>query len=151
MSSIREKRESLVNQGMIKAILLFSFLLAPGLLKAEPRMNFTYVPNDGSRVEACTHTRIRDLPDWAVVCGRRTYTAHVILRKGDRTLAPQTSFEILYWVTEPGDTPTSVRKYHSTTALIHLKQRTDLYSMTLFQGVENDQASLRLYVSNEAP
>lgn len=119
------------------------------LAAGEPRMSFTYVPNsEDAPMLSCRHERIRDLPDWKVLCGNgeKSFTAHVIIRRMDRAQIPQTSMEILYWVTEPGDTPTSVHKFHSTTALIHLRNQTDVYSMTLYQGVENDQASLRMWV-----
>lgn len=108
-------------------------------------MSFRYVPNEGKAFD-CTHTRIRDLPDWTIDCGQgeKTFTAHVIVRKYSREAMPQTGLEILYWVTEPGETPTSIRKYHSTTALLQLTDKTDVHSLILFQGVENDMASLRL-------
>ncbi len=115
--------------------------------------NFTYIPHEGdglpnAGVLECTHERIRDLPDWKVVCGKneKTYTAHIILRQAQKSSEPQTMLEIMYWITEPGDTPTSVRKYHSVSANIYLREKTDLFRMVLYQGVENDQSSLRLEV-----
>ncbi len=141
---------------VIKNFMFVVFFLFGASASAEVKMNFTYIPHEGDGlpnqgVLSCTHERIRDLPDWKIVCGKeeKTYTAHVIIRKMDRSFEPQTAIEILYWVTEPGDTPTSIRKYHSTSATIRLKQQTNVDSITLYQGVENDMASLRLEVSEK--
>lgn len=126
--------------------LLFVSLISTQALASPLKMSFKYVPHEGSESLDCTHTRIRDLPDWKVDCGngQKTFTAHVIARKYQREPTPQTGLEVLYWITEPGETPTSVRKYHSTTLFLQLTNKTDVHSLTLFQGVENDQASLRL-------
>lgn len=125
---------------------LFASLLSNAALAAPLKMSFQYVPNEGGQILECAHTRIRDLPDWKVDCGngQKTFTAHVIARQYQREPTPQTGLEILYWVTEPGETPTSVRKYHSTTMFLQLKYKTEVHSLVLYQGVENDMASLRL-------
>ena len=112
----------------------------------EPKMEFAYEPVEGEEPSSCVHERIRDLPDWDVVCetpyGKKTYSAHVIVREYPRQGA--TGLEILYWVSEPGDTPTSPHKFHSTSALVHLRGSTSLDSFSLSQGVENDMALLTL-------
>ena len=122
-------------------------------VQAQYDMKFMYVPHEGSGlpnngVLDCTHERIRDLPDWTVKCGKneKTYTAHVIVRQATRDFEPQSMIEILYWITEPGETPTSIRKYHSNSSSIYLKDKTSVFSMILYQGVENDQSSLRLEI-----
>ena len=111
-----------------------------------PKMQFTYEPVEGEAPSSCTHVQISDLPDWDVNCvtpyGTKTYTVHVIVREYPR--ASDTGLEILYWITEPGDTETSSRKYHSTTAFFHLNGATSLSDFSLSQGVENDQSSLTL-------
>lgn len=116
---------------------------------ASSPMQFSYVPNEGPRLD-CVHEKIRDLPDWKVICGNgeKEFTAHVILRQRHKDSEPQTGLELLYWVTAPGETPTSVKKYHSTTALLHMKGKAEVSRFVIFQGVENDQASLRLEVGN---
>lgn len=119
-------------------------------------MKFAYVPHEASDlpnagVLECTHERIRDLPDWKVVCGggEKVFTAHVVLRIGKREDAPKTVIEILYWVTAPGETPTSVRKYHSTSALVYLNEPTDMAKLNISQGVENDMATLTMVVEKK--
>lgn len=109
-------------------------------------MNFTYQPMEGAGTE-CTHKQIRDLPDYAVECatpyGTKVFTAHVIVRENLRE--KNTGLEVLYWVTAPGDTPTSPRKFDSTSALINLSGKTKLENFSLGQGVENDAAYLNLF------
>ena len=119
--------------------LLFALLL-PVLSHADLR--FTYEPVEGEGPTSCVHKQIRDLPDYDVKCGAKRFTAHVIVRGGP--VQNDTSLEILYWVTEPGDTETSPRKYHSTSALLHLKGKAELANLSLSQGVEDDSASLVL-------
>lgn len=125
-------------------MILLSLLLSLAA-QADPLMHFSYEPAEDAST-SCTHQQIRDLPDYAVTCatpyGTKTFTAHVIVRQAPR--GNDTGAELLYWVTEPGDTETSPRKYHSTTALFHLKGSTSLTDFSLSQGVENDQASLVL-------
>lgn len=109
-------------------------------------MHFRYQPVEGETATNCQHTQIRDLPDWKVICstayGTKTYTAHVIVRQYNN--ATKTGLELLYWVTEPGETPTSVHKFHSTSALMKFKGSTELLDFSLSQGVENDMATLDL-------
>ena len=142
----------------MKLLLLPVLMLLPSFSMAAEapsvEMKFSYVPNEAPELPnggilECRHARVRDLPDWTVTCGpqgEKTFSAHVVIRIAKRSQEPGTMLEILYWVTEPGDSPTSVRKYHSTTALLQLKDPTDLMRLVLFQGVENDQASLRMTV-----
>jgi hypothetical protein len=126
--------------------LLTLFLAHLSLATPLPKFDFTYEPIEGEAASACTKTQIQDLPDWDVTCltpyAKKTFSAHVIVREYPR--ATDTGVEILYWVTEPGDKPTSPRKYHSATAFFHLKGATTLNDFSLSEGVENDQASLVL-------
>ncbi|MGZ3651029.1 MAG: hypothetical protein ACXVB9_05590 [Bdellovibrionota bacterium] len=124
--------------------LLFAFLA-----HAEPgvKMQFTYEPADGETpASRCTHAQVRDLPDWDVTCvtpyGTKTYSAHVVVHENSG--GPSTTVEVLYWVSEPGESTSPTRTYHSTSALFHLKGTTSLADFSLSQGVENDQASLVL-------
>lgn len=123
-------------------------------------MRFDYVPNEGDGWLKCTHQRILDLPDWKVECGdapvgqnseHKSLEAHVVVRKADRPHEPETLVEIIYWVIEPGDTPTSVHKFHSTSMLLDLKNKTDIASVILYLGIEEDRASLRLQLTEITP
>lgn len=118
---------------------------------AQAKMEFRYEPNEGEFLE-CSHKKIRDLPDWDIECGKKgekKFSAHVIVRPFYREFEPQTTVEILYWVIEPGKTPTSVHTFHSSTFMVRLKEKTDLYSVSLSQGVENDYASLVLNLEGQ--
>lgn len=124
-------------------LLLLSALLTPNAY-GKPFMQFQYVPNEGGTMLSCEYSQIRDLPDYDVNCGNgeKTFTAHVIVREMPNK--EQTAFEILYWITEPGERPTAPRKYHATSAWLKVKDRTALTSVALSQAVENDYASLML-------
>jgi|GEM_PF-5651531 len=113
---------------------------------ATENMRFTYQPMEDLGTE-CTHKQIRDLPDWDVACetpyGLKKFSAHVVVRENHRG-EEKTGLEVLYWVTAPGDTETSPRKYSSTSALIGLSGKTKLEDFTFSQGIENDAAYLSL-------
>ena len=127
-------------------IFLHLFLPMLSLAAPEPKLEFSYEPVEGEAPSVCSHERIRDLPDWDVSCntpyGAKKFSAHVIVREYPRNNS--TGIEILYWVTEPGDAPNAVRKFHSTSGFFHLKGATELEGFSLSQGVENDFAQLTL-------
>ncbi|MGZ3713425.1 MAG: hypothetical protein ACXVBE_16795 [Bdellovibrionota bacterium] len=137
----------------MKIILLSLFLVVSASTSAfaepEPNFHFSYQPNEGADSVSCTHERIRNLPDWKVLCTffgeQKEFTAHVILRQ----LPAQTgsTFELLYWVTAAGDAPGGAPKFHSTSAILKMKGETAIASLSLAQGVENDYASLVLDAS----
>lgn len=111
-----------------------------------PTLHFTYQPVEGDASTHCSHEKIRDLPDYQVVCGtpdgKKVFTAHVIVR--GHSGVDKTGLELLYWVTAPGETPTSPHKFHSTTALMRFSGQTSLQEFRLSQGIENDMAWLVL-------
>jgi hypothetical protein len=126
---------------------IFSLLFAAiSFANPEPNFTFQYVPNEGEVATPCVHKRIRDLPDWEVICEgprvKKRFVAHVIIRDVQREKT--SSVELLYWVTQRGLDSVTPPKFHSTTALMHFEGKAAPMAMTLFQGVENDFASLRL-------
>jgi len=125
--------------------MLMGLFTASSSAQTVPKMHFTYEPNE-MELSSCTHEQIQDLPDWRVACqtpyGMKTFTAHVIVR--DYPKGETTGVEILYWVTEPGDTPTSPSIFHTTSALLNVKGANPLVGFSLSQGVESDYASLVL-------
>jgi hypothetical protein len=134
---------------MIILPFLFSLWFSPAALTAalpEPKFRFQYVPNEGAGIHRCTHERIRDLPDWEITCEglKKKFVAHVIIRHHHKD--SRSSIEILYWVTDRGDTNTTPPKFHSTTAWIHLTKPGEAGRISLSQGIENDYASLALEV-----
>ena len=109
------------------------------------RLRFTYQPMEDVGTE-CSHKQIRDLPDYAVECvtpyGIKLFTAHVVVREAPRE--KNTGVEVLYWVTAPGDTETSPRKFDSSSLLLNVAGKTKLEDFSFSQGVENDAAYLTL-------
>ena len=109
---------------------------------------FQYQSNDGEISLLCTHGRIRDLPDWEVVCGKGTpllkkFAVHFVMNRGQRQGAPREWYEVLYWVTERQERP----RFSSTSITINLNEASPVHSLRLFQSVENDYASLSVDVS----
>jgi len=126
---------------------LFFSLWAQAAVLPEPNFRFQYSPNESGEIRRCTHERIRDLPDWEITCEgmKKKFVAHVIIRHYHRE--SNSSIEILYWVTDRGETSSTAPKFHSTTAWIHLTKPGQAGSMSLSQGVENDYASLVMDIS----
>ncbi len=109
-------------------------------------MRFEYQPMEDV-ASSCIHKQIRDLPDWEVRCETlygevKTFTAHVVVNEHPRE--DSLGVEVLYWVTAPGETDTSPRKYSSTSALLRLAGKTKLHDFSFSQGIENDGAYLVL-------
>ena len=134
---------------------LASLLLSIPAFADAPEQNqirFRYVPSEGVASVACTHERIRDLPDWRVTCPffgqEKEFTAHVVLRAISKRES-RNAYELLYWVTEPGENPRGSKKFHSTSALLGFKGKAHLADLSIGQGVENDYASLQLEATLE--
>ena len=129
---------------MANLLQLFFATLALSSPEAD-RLRFTYQPMEDVGTP-CTHKQIRDLPDYAVECatpyGTKLFTAHVVVREAARE--KNTGLEVLYWVTAPGDTETSPRKFDSSSLLLNVAGKTKLEDFSFSQGVENDAAYLTL-------
>lgn len=124
-------------------LLLTPFAFAQAL--TTDQMRFSYQPMEDVGTE-CSHKQIRDLPDYAVECvtpyETKLFTAHVIVRESVRE--KNTGLEVLYWVSAPGDTPTSPHKFDSSSLLLNMAGKTSLENFSFSQGVENDGAYLTL-------
>lgn len=124
-------------------LLLTPFAFAQPL--STDQMRFSYQPMEDVATE-CTHKQIRDLPDYAVECvtpyETKLFTAHVIVRESVRE--KNTGLEVLYWVSAPGETPTSPHKFDSSSLLLNMAGKTKLENFSFSQGVENDGAYLEL-------
>lgn len=122
------------------SLLFAAWMAAPALASTDQQMRFRYVPNEGAEAAACTHQRIRDLPDWDVRCqtegGPRRFTAHVVVEARGPTLT-----EVLYWVTSSEQ---NRPRFQGTTFLFRTKDKTHATGIVMAQSVENDYASLQL-------
>lgn len=111
------------------------------------QIHFHYMTSDGSFQLDCKHLPNAQLEtDFDVYCGKGTpnlkeYLVHLIIRplanKPD-----ETTYEILYWVTDRGQGPRPA--FSSTSQLITLDQSTKLKKLSLSQSLENDVAQLYL-------
>lgn len=142
---------------ILRLLLTGSLLLLPlisygqSTVLPDNRLRFDYISQDGQIHYPCTHKRIRDLPDWEVVCKStngivRTFAAHVVVVRGQRQpqSGPGIWYEILYWVTDRQDKNKPV--FHSSSMTFNLTPTSHLQAFRIFQGVENDYAALVLTV-----
>ncbi len=125
-------------------------MMFTGLAGATPveskNLSFQYIPNEYGAIMDCVHSKIRDLPDWEVICGKGTpqqkkYSVHFVTKEYQRAVQPVTTFEYLYWVTE-WEFVKPV--YSSNSFWLRLKEKSSIHGIRLYQGVENDVASLVL-------
>ena len=133
----------------MKALLVFTFcqffsLMASAIDTRE--LSFQFVSNDGTIALNCVHSQIRDLPDWQVVCGKGTplekrYTVHFLTNQYFKPTQPVMLLEYLYWVTDWN----SVNPIYTATSFwMKFKEKTNVQSIRLNQGIENDYADLVL-------
>lgn len=114
---------------------------------SDSELRFAYISNDGSVWLDCTHWRKNQkLPDWEVICGKnnrvtKTFQVHFVTKQIQRQQMPQTSYEFLYWVTEPQGNK-SVE--HTPTIWMHTRKFSELDNATLSTGVDNGSAILNL-------
>ncbi len=111
------------------------------------QLRFHYQSADGEIQLTCAHKRIRDLPDWRVICGSGTklekeFAVHLVVLKGKRPLQSEIWYRFLYWVTDRQSDARPV--FNSTSLLLNLKEGSKPNSLSLDQGVENDYAQLSL-------
>jgi hypothetical protein len=125
--------------------LILVILLTPLAFAVGERLQFTYQPMEDAAT-VCSHKKIRDLPDYHVECitpyETKLFSAHVVVRENVRKI--NTGMEVLYWVTAPGDTPTSPHKFNSSSLLLNVSGKSNLEDLSFSQGVENDRAYLTL-------
>ena len=109
------------------------------------QLKFQYMSSDGEIQLDCHHSRIRDLPDWEVVCGKGTptvkkFAVHFVANKGSRLQEPKVWYEFLYWVTDRQQSEKPA--FSSTSMTLNLNSGSVPHSLRLYQGIENDYASL---------
>ena len=93
----------------MRTALILAGLLLPAACSAQT-LRFVYTPNEGDGMLSCRHERIRDLPDWDVVCGdkgEKRFTVHLVVRQMTRAEEPRALVDILYWVSEPPVSPST--------------------------------------------
>jgi hypothetical protein len=124
---------------------------SPGPLKTQlsrndllERIRFQYMTSDGSLMLACQHyANLNSETDYDVYCGKgsgqfKEYVAHLIVRQS--TKPSETTYEILYWLTDRNQGKSSA--YSSTSQLITVDGKAPLKRFSLSQSLENDMAQL---------
>ena len=119
-------------------------------------LNFRYTTFDPGSDYACKHyLQDADAHDWDVQCFdaqgvvKKHYTVHLWISLYNHPTAPQTSVEILYWLTDLS-VPQAVQGVGATTWM-HFNPKMDLGAINglqLSQSVEGDTAGLYLTVKN---
>lgn len=146
---------------MKKALILASLLLTALFVEAQTKsknvhtlshqevtnhLQFHYSTSDGEYQLNCKHMMNSQLEtDYDVYCGKGTsnlkqYLVHLIIRSWNTP--DDTTYEILYWVTDrsQGDKPV----FSSTSQLLTLEAKTKIKKLSLSQSLENDAAQLYL-------
>jgi len=126
---------------MIKLFFLISSIYASNLTITPAMLKFIYQPVEDSAVP-CTHQlHNAESQDWKVFCGKREYLVHLWVKEFFK--ADETSFEVLYWVT---DRSFKQPLDYGSTSWIHLKGKSALSSLDFSEQVENGLASLNVIV-----
>jgi hypothetical protein len=100
-------------------------------------LKFQWVANDGSFFRSCTHhLQDAELNDWKVECEGRTFKVHFLVKEIHRPVTPQTSIEVIYFITGTASSSQGV--------WINLEQGTPLHSLVFHQSVDNDSSDLVL-------
>jgi hypothetical protein len=126
-----------------------------GNLSISPDMlHFDYAQNEGDVSLDCTQT-LEDpqAQDWIVNCGtdktilRRKYRVHLWVTMYEHPVAPQQSYEVLYWVSDLSPQASSQSSASSTTVWFNFESLATVAQIDLRLGVENDIASLHLLLT----
>ena len=142
---------------MNKLVFLFLILL-PGLSFASlpvpassaeelmDKVSFHYSSSDGEFQLECKHWIGNTAGDFDVICGKGTrhvkqYLVHLVIRPMKKT--NETTFEILYWVTDR-NTKTAMPAFSSVSQLLTVDSKSQLKKIRMSQGIENDYAQMEL-------
>ena len=125
-----------------------------GELKITPKMlSFDYSTSEGDFTLDCTPT-LKDAlsQDWLVNCGTaatstRQYLVHLWVTMYERPLAPEQSYEVLYWITDLSKDSTPAANASSTTIWFNFDKTTTFTQLDIRLGVENDNASLHMVIN----
>lgn len=111
------------------------------------KIHFHYSSVDGTFQLECKHW-IGNINsgDFDIVCGKGTkwmswYAAHLVIRTYPR--GPDTTFEILYWVTDR-NTKTQIPAFSSHSQLFTVNAKAKIKEFQMSQSLQNDYAQMRL-------
>lgn len=113
-------------------------------------LKFSYQSFDGTFSAKCRHEIESILSqDWKVLCEegsfKREYSVHLWVTRYTKKIAPKTSIETLYWVTERY--PKHVG--YSSTNWIHMADESLFHGASLSVGVDNEIAGLYLEIKGQ--
>ena len=97
----------------------------------------------------CIHSVENEMTyDWKVVCGdkeQKEFTVHLSIQKFRRDVAPRSTYELLYWITN-----NKIKNDSNGTSLwFSTEDDSKLFSITASQSVDHDTAGLYLYISTK--
>jgi hypothetical protein len=128
---------------------LFSILLSTAYAQTFPSHNvkilpedakFTYQSFDGETIIRCQHVLENpEAQDWLVQCKNKKYRVHLWVTIYQRPVEPQTSIEVLYWVSE-----FSGGLGGQATVWFNLRNASELSSLSIVQNVDENVAGLYL-------
>ena len=146
-----------MKKAVILAVLLLSTLFVEAQTKARnfktltraqviDHLQFHYSSSDGDFQLDCKHLPNSQIEtDYDIYCGKGTpnlkqYLVHLIIR--GLSTPQDTTYEILYWVTDrsQGDKPV----FSSNSQLLTLDAKANIKKLSLSQSLENDAAQLYL-------
>ena len=110
------------------------------------KVSFNYSSSDGEFQLECKHWIGNTAGDFDVICGKGTktvkqYLVHLIIRPIKKPT--ETTFEILYWVTDR-NTKTPMPAFSSVSQLLTVDTKSQLKKIRMSQGIENDYAHMEL-------
>jgi hypothetical protein len=110
------------------------------------KIDFHYSSSDGDFQLDCKHWIGNTAGDFDVICGKGTrtvkqYLVHLVIRPIAK--ATETSFEVLYWVTDRSK-KSPVAPFSSVSQIITVDTKSQLKKLRMSQGIENDYAMLDL-------
>ena len=128
----------------------------PNVLPTASALTFRYTTFDAGSDYACKHfLQDADTQDWDVQCFdtkgivKKHYTVHLWISLYNHPTPPQTSLEILYWLTDLS-VPNAAQGSGATT-WVNLNPRLDasaINGLQLSQSVDSDTAGLYLTIQN---
>lgn len=138
--------------------LCFLLLLSSGLVNAKSipktltpeRLKFSYKTFEGDKDLKCFHEYADEFKfDWNVTCKDtesfyKIFRVHLSLSQYSHPTPPQTTYEVLYWVT---DRTTNHISGNGTSFWLNLKNKSDFHGLTMSQSVDADTAGLYLEIS----
>lgn len=139
-------------------LICFFLLFVSAIAHAKPipksltpeQVKFSYKSFEGDKDLKCFHEYADEFKfDWNVTCKDQStffklFRVHLSLSQYSHPTAPQTTYEVLYWVTDK----TTNQVYGNGSSLwLNTKNKSEFHSLTMGQSVDADTAGLYLEIT----